>query len=71
MILPDVNVLIYAFRTDSPHHAVVRPWFDRVIRSDAAFGISTLILSAVVRITTDTKSYPNASALDEASLPAR
>jgi predicted nucleic acid-binding protein len=26
MILPDVNVLIYAFRKDVPQHAVCRRW---------------------------------------------
>jgi len=26
MILPDVNVLIYAFRKDLPQHRVCRPW---------------------------------------------
>src|SRR5215204_3295342 len=32
MILPDVNVLIYAFRTDNDHHAVCRAWLEAVVR---------------------------------------
>ena len=66
MILPDVNVLIYAFRSDSPYHAVVRPWFDAVMSGDATFGVSRLALSALVRITTNSKSYPRSSDLEEA-----
>ena len=31
MILPDVNVLIYAFRTDNDHHAVCRAWLEAVV----------------------------------------
>jgi predicted nucleic acid-binding protein len=52
VILPDVNVLIYAFRSDSAHHAICKPWLDDVVSGDARFGISPLALSAVIRITT-------------------
>ena len=53
MILPDVNVLIYAFRQDAPYHVVCRPWLDHVVSSDATFGLSPLVLSALVRVTTN------------------
>jgi superoxide dismutase len=66
MILPDVNVLIYAFRQDVPQHAVCRPWLDDVVRSDTRFGVSPLVLSAVVRITTNPRAYRTPSAIDEA-----
>lgn len=66
MILPDVNVLIYAFRADMPQHGQVRPWFDRLILGEAAFGISMLALSALVRITTNPKAFHHPSRLDEA-----
>ena len=66
MILPDVNVLIYAFRTDSEHHAVCRRWLEAVIAGDARFGMSRLAASAVVRITTDPRIYAEPSALEEA-----
>lgn len=66
MILPDVNVLIYAFRQDADHHAVCRPWLERIIERDARFGMSPLALSAVVRITTDSRIFSVPSSLDEA-----
>jgi uncharacterized protein len=66
MILPDVNVLIYAFRADVPQHAVCRAWLNRVVSDEARFGISPLALSAVVRVTTNVRAFPNASPLDEA-----
>src|SRR6187200_1540485 len=56
MILPDVNVLIYAFRTDNDHHAACRAWLEAVVSGDARFGIAPPVLSAVVRITTDAAS---------------
>ena len=66
MILPDVNVLIYAFRKDVPQHAICRAWLDRVILDDAPFGLSPLALATVVRITTNSRSYPSPSSLDDA-----
>jgi uncharacterized protein len=66
MILPDVNVLIYAFRKDTPQHAVCRPWLDSVVAGDARFGISPLALGAVVRITTDSRIYSQPSTNEEA-----
>ena len=66
MILADVNVLIDAFRADTAKHAVCKPWLDDVVRSDRPFGLSPLVLSAVVRITTNPRSFQPASPLPNA-----
>ncbi|HEY1940498.1 MAG TPA: type II toxin-antitoxin system VapC family toxin [Roseiarcus sp.] len=65
MILADVNVLIYAFRRDSPRHSVCKPWLDGVVRADAQFGVSPLTLSAVVRIATNPKIFSEPSVMGE------
>ena len=57
MILPDVNVLIYAFRKDLPQHAVCRAWLADVVASDARFGLSPVMLAAAVRITTNLRAF--------------
>jgi uncharacterized protein len=66
MILPDVNVLIYAFRQDVPQHALCHAWLRRVVDGDARFGVSPLALSAVVRVTSNPRSYRTPSTLEEA-----
>lgn len=65
MILPDVNILIYAFRADSPQHAICKPWLERVVAGDARFGVSRLALSAVVRITTHPRIYRQPNSIAE------
>ncbi len=65
MILPDVNVLIYAFRQDAPYHSTCKPLIEEVVNGQARFGISPLALSAVVRITTNARSYTEPSTLEE------
>jgi uncharacterized protein len=66
MILPDVNVLIYAFREDLPQHALCRRWIAAVVSSDARFGLSPLVMGAVVRITTNPRAFITPSAIEEA-----
>lgn len=65
MILPDVNILIYAFRADSPYHAWVNAWLTGVVRSEAAFAVSRLALSALVRVTTNARTHREPSTLKE------
>jgi toxin-antitoxin system PIN domain toxin len=66
MILPDVNVLIYAFRADVREHPVCASWLNGIVNGNALFGISPLALSVVVRITTTPSIYPHASTTAEA-----
>jgi hypothetical protein len=66
MILPDVNVLIYAFRRDLPQHRVSQAWLATVVSGDARFGLSPMVLSAVVRITTNGRAFRMPSAIEEA-----
>lgn len=65
MFLPDVNVLLYAFRQDAPFHATCKAWLDEQVFGDAPFAISPLTLNAVARITTNRRSYVNPSTLSE------
>ena len=51
---------------DAEAHSVCRSWLDGVVLSDARFGLSRLGLSAVVRITTNMRSYKTPSSLDDA-----
>ena len=65
MILPDVSVLIYAFRADSVHHSVCKPWLDGIVRGDAQFGLSPMTLSAVARIATNPRIFRQPSSIEE------
>jgi toxin-antitoxin system PIN domain toxin len=66
VILPDANVLIYAFRPGGPQHAIANSWLGRVVAGEARFGISRLAMSALVRITTNGRIYPKPSSLADA-----
>jgi len=65
VILPDVNVLVHAFRSDSSDHNLCRSWLDGVVNGDSRYGISPQVLSGVIRVTTHRKVFSQLSALDE------
>jgi uncharacterized protein len=65
VILPDVNVLIYAFRADSERHTVCKSWLDEVVLGEAAFGMSPQALGAVARIVTNPRIFVQPSAPEE------
>jgi toxin-antitoxin system PIN domain toxin len=66
VIPADVNVLIHAFRKDSAQHAICKTWLDDVVLGDAPFGVAPLVLSAVIRITTNARVFREPSSLTEA-----
>ena len=57
MQLVDVNVLVYAHREDAQDHERHRAWLEAWLDSDAAFGISDLVLSGFVRVVTHPRVF--------------
>jgi toxin-antitoxin system PIN domain toxin len=66
MLLPDVNVLVYAHRLDAPDHARYRDWLEGVINGPEAFGLSDHVLSGCLRVLTHPRVFVRPSALDDA-----
>ena len=66
MILPDVNVLVYAHREDTPNHTAYREWLESVINSDQAYGMADLVLSGFLRVVTHPRVFDHPSGLDQA-----
>lgn len=66
MFLIDVNVLVYAHRADAPSHSQYRAWLSEVVQSDAAYGMSDLVLSGFLRIVTHPRVFRDPTPLDTA-----
>lgn len=64
MVLPDVNVLIYAHREELPQHRAAREWLDGVMAGDAPYGLSELVLSGFLRIVTNPRALARPTPLD-------
>ncbi len=66
MVLPDVNVLVYAHRGDSVDHSDYRDWLEMTINSEAAYGLSDLVLSGFVRVVTHPRVFAAPSSIASA-----
>ena len=65
MILPDVNVLVYAFRADSDRHSEYKAWLESQISGSAAYGIASQVLASVARICRHPHIFAKPSARQE------
>jgi hypothetical protein len=52
VILPDVNLLVHAYNTDSPVHAAARAWWEGLLNSTQPVGLAWAGVLGFIRITT-------------------
>lgn len=66
MILLDTNILVYAFREESPLHKETRAWLQRQAASPQPFGLSELVGSSFLRVVTHPKIFSLPSPVERA-----
>jgi len=66
MVLPDVNVLVYAYRPDAKDHHEYLSWLEAVVGSDQAYGMADLVLAGFLRIVTNPRIFAPPSSMAEA-----
>ena len=57
MLMPDVNVLVYAHRTDEACHLPYRLWVERMVEGPQPFALSALVAVGFLRIVTNARIY--------------
>ena len=65
MLLPDVNVLVYAFRADTVDHQRYRAFLDGILGGPENVGIPGLVLSGFMRVVTHPRIFAAPSPLNE------
>jgi len=66
MDLLDANILIGAFRTDDPEHALLKGWLEETLNEGASVTFPALVEVAFLRIVTHPKIFSAPSPLQEA-----
>lgn len=66
MLLPDVNICIYAMRRDAEHHSAISAWLSQRLTADEPVGIAELVLSSLVRISTNHRIFEQPSTPEQA-----
>jgi toxin-antitoxin system PIN domain toxin len=66
VILPDVNVLVYAHRKDARRHDEFRAWLEGVLSGPSAYGVSDLVLSGFLRVVTHPRVFERPTPVHDA-----
>ena len=66
MIVPDVNLLVYAIDETSPFHARARRWWDGALSSAEMVGLCFPTLLGFVRMTTNRRVFDSPLAIGDA-----
>lgn len=65
MIIPDANLLIYAYDQTSPFHLKARSWWEGLLSNHDAIGIPLVVVLAFTRILTHTSICQNPMTTEE------
>lgn len=57
MLMPDVNIIVYAHREDESVHGVYREWLDQMVDGNQPFAMSVLVAVGFVRVVTNRRIY--------------
>lgn len=66
MQMPDVNLLVYAHRGESPNHGHYARWLLDVAAGPEPFAVSELVMQDFLRVVTNPRIFAPASTMDEA-----
>ena len=50
MIIPDINLLVYAYASDAPHHDRARSWWESCLTNPGVVGLPWAVMLGFVRI---------------------
>jgi hypothetical protein len=64
--MPDVNVLVYAHREESPAHVRYAKWLSALASGAEPFALSELVLHGFVRVVTNPRIFDPASTSQQA-----
>lgn len=66
MILPDVNLLLYATDTECADHAAAAAWWRETLRGNEEVGLCAVVAFAFVRLATNRKVFRHPLAVENA-----
>ncbi len=67
MIIPDINLLLYAYDADSAFHAKAAKWWQECLSGSEPVGLPPVILFGFLRISTNPRVFKNPMTPSEAS----
>lgn len=66
MILPDANLLLYAYDSESPFHEPAARWWESLLSSPAPIGLCPVVVFAFLRLATHPRVFELPLTVNEA-----
>ncbi len=66
MIIPDLNLLVYANDVGSPHHAKALAWWEGLMNGEDEVGLAWVVMQGFVRNTTNGRIFEKPMGVKEA-----
>jgi hypothetical protein len=67
MIVPDVNLLLYAYNSLSPFHARAAKWWQDCLSGSEPVGLAQPVIFGFIRVGTNARAFPNPLTCAEAA----
>jgi hypothetical protein len=66
LILPDTNILLYAYNATSRFHVQARAWLEEAFSGGEQIGVPWIVIVGFIRIATDPRAHSNPLTMAEA-----
>ena len=71
MILPDVNLVVYAYNEDAPFHIAAKAWWERCLSGTEPVGLAWVVLLGFIRLMSHRRVLARPMTASEASEQCR
>ena len=71
MIIPDINLLVYAYDSSSRRHEAARAWWEASMNGTGSVGIPWIVILGFIRIATHSRILENPLEVDSACARVR
>lgn len=71
MIVPDINLLLYAYDADSPFHAKGKSWWQECLSGKEQVGLAAPVVFGFVRVATNARAFHHPMGAGEAATHVR
>lgn len=71
MIVPDINLLLYAYDSESPFHTKARAWWEECLSGSELVGLPPVVVFGFIRVGTNARAFTNPMTPAEAAQHVR
>lgn len=67
MIIPDINLLVYAHNDQSPHHAEAKAWWEKLMNGREPVGLPWISMGGFIRLMTNPRVLERPMTVEQAT----